>query len=176
MQPMIRINCTNCKAQLSIDEAFAGGACRCQYCGTIQTVPKHMKGGVAAGEAPAVKKAAGNGGPKSLYRNKRARGDVGLSSGLDAIADIVASSGLSGSGLTSNLGGRRDPAGGSRRLEAPPPPERRNVVPLLIGAGVLIVLLVGMVIGLLMRGGGGNSAAVANNPGLNPSSSSVDPG
>ena len=30
---MIRINCTNCKAQLSIDEAFAGGVCRCQFCG-----------------------------------------------------------------------------------------------------------------------------------------------
>ena len=41
---MIRINCTHCKAQLSIDEAFAGGVCRCQFCGTIQTVPKHLKG------------------------------------------------------------------------------------------------------------------------------------
>jgi hypothetical protein len=167
---MIRINCTNCKAQLSIDEAFAGGACRCQYCGTIQTVPKPMKGGVG-GAAPAVKQAAGNGEPKSLYRNKKARGDVGLSSGLDAIADIVASSGLSGSGLTSNLSGRRDPAGGSRRLEAPTP--RSNVVPLLIGAGVLIVLLVGMVIGLLMRGGN-PPPPVANNPGSpNPPAASV---
>ena len=50
---MIRITCTNCKAQLSIDEAFAGGVCRCQHCGTIQTVPKHMK----ESAAPAASKA-----------------------------------------------------------------------------------------------------------------------
>ena len=36
---MIEITCTNCQAVLKIDEAFAGGVCRCQHCGTIQTVP-----------------------------------------------------------------------------------------------------------------------------------------
>ena len=40
---MIQINCTNCKALLLIDDAFAGGVCRCRHCGTIQTVPKHLK-------------------------------------------------------------------------------------------------------------------------------------
>src|SRR5947209_2645838 len=99
---MIRINCTNCKAQLSVDEAFAGGACRCQYCGTIQTVPKHLKnagdagssGAVVGAKAQAV--AAGQQGGKALYA-KKGRVDTGLSSGLDALADAVASSGLSGS-------------------------------------------------------------------------------
>src|SRR5207237_1537617 len=95
---MIRINCTNCKAQLSIDEAFAGCVCRCQYCGTIQTVPKHLSSPAAA-EAPV--KTAAAGAPRELYR-KKSKGDIGMSSGLDAIAEIVASSGLSGSGLTSN--------------------------------------------------------------------------
>src|SRR5712664_3533526 len=99
---MIRITCTNCKAQLSIDEAFAGGVCRCQHCGTIQTVPKHMK----EGAAPAAVKKAGNGAPKTLYRDKiRVGSDAG--SGLDAIAEIVASSGLSGSGLGSSGNLRR---------------------------------------------------------------------
>ena len=80
---MIRITCTNCKAQLSIDEAFAGGVCRCQYCGTIQTVPKHMKEGVAG--APDESKKPGR-TAKTLYRDKiRVGSDAG--SGLDAIAE-----------------------------------------------------------------------------------------
>lgn len=37
---MIQIRCRGCKTELLIDEGFAGGACRCQYCGTIQTVPR----------------------------------------------------------------------------------------------------------------------------------------
>lgn len=143
---MIRINCTNCKAQLSIDEAFAGGVCRCQYCGTIQTVPKHLRTG--AGAPGTVK--AGNGDSKALYKRKARtdRGEVGLSSGLDAIADAVASSGLSGSGLA-NYGGGRPKAAGA----AAPPQAKNRMVPLLVGAAILIVLLSGVVIGLLMKGG-----------------------
>ena len=34
---MIRIACTNCKTVLSIDDAFAGGVCRCQHCGSFPT-------------------------------------------------------------------------------------------------------------------------------------------
>lgn len=37
---MIRLECSNCRTVLTIDDAFAGGVCRCQQCGTIQTVPK----------------------------------------------------------------------------------------------------------------------------------------
>ncbi len=40
---MIRISCTSCKAVLSVDDAFAGGVCRCQHCGTIQVVPASLK-------------------------------------------------------------------------------------------------------------------------------------
>ena len=49
---MISITCTNCQTTLSIDDAFAGGVCRCQHCGTIQTVPSKKKdgpGGTASG-------------------------------------------------------------------------------------------------------------------------------
>ncbi|MGA2496489.1 MAG: hypothetical protein ABSH20_02035 [Tepidisphaeraceae bacterium] len=36
---MIQLNCIKCGATLSIDDAFAGGVCRCQHCGAIQKVP-----------------------------------------------------------------------------------------------------------------------------------------
>src|SRR5256885_3580113 len=81
---MISLTCTHCKAILTIDDAFAGGACRCQHCGTIQTVPTKLKGS-ATGKQVA---AAG----KTLYRNK-ARDGAGT--GLDDLADAVLSSGLS---------------------------------------------------------------------------------
>jgi hypothetical protein len=41
---MISITCTNCDSVLTIDDAFAGGVCRCQFCGTIQTVPAKSGG------------------------------------------------------------------------------------------------------------------------------------
>src|SRR5215204_44395 len=58
---MISITCTNCQTLLSIDDAFAGGVCRCQHCGTIQTVPAQRKsrpttpgmGGTVAAPPPA---------------------------------------------------------------------------------------------------------------------------
>src|SRR5436305_9522165 len=137
---MIRITCTNCKAQLSIDEAFAGGVCRCQYCGTIQTVPKHMKQGVEAATPDASKK-PGNGAPKTLYRDKiRVGSDAG--SGLDAIAEIVASSGLSGSGLQSSGNFKRKiPPSASEPKQAGPPTAPvpvpiKHLVPMLVGSAV----------------------------------------
>src|SRR6187431_1867896 len=91
---MISINCTNCQAGLSIDDAFAGGVCRCQHCGTIQTVPSRKKegpGGTAAGLGVKT--------PKTLYQ-KRVR-DASVGTGLDELAEVVTSSGLAGSGLSS---------------------------------------------------------------------------
>jgi hypothetical protein len=49
---MIRIACTHCKTVLTVDDAFAGGVCRCQHCGTIQVVPAHLKSSVAPAAAP----------------------------------------------------------------------------------------------------------------------------
>lgn len=40
---MITLTCTTCQRVLQIDDAFAGGVCRCQHCGTIQTVPAKSK-------------------------------------------------------------------------------------------------------------------------------------
>ncbi|MGD1276145.1 MAG: hypothetical protein ABR964_02840 [Tepidisphaeraceae bacterium] len=55
---MIRIACTKCKSVLTVDDAFAGGVCRCQYCRTIQMVPAHLKG--SADDIPAAADAAAN--------------------------------------------------------------------------------------------------------------------
>jgi hypothetical protein len=70
-----------------MDDAFAGGACRCQHCGTIQTVPIKLKGSSKPSSASG----------KALYRNK-AR-DASAGTGLDDLADAVLSSGLSSSRL-----------------------------------------------------------------------------
>src|SRR6476646_4224012 len=99
---MIQINCTNCKALLQIDDAFAGGVCRCRHCGTIQTVPKHLKNANGDGEgvaaAAAATEAVGSGkAAKTLYQKKRSVADpggAGSGTGLDDLAGIVASSGL----------------------------------------------------------------------------------
>jgi hypothetical protein len=101
---MISVTCTSCKSNLEIDDAFAGGVCRCQHCGAIQTVPAHLRGapakvGAAAGATaatvgPGAKKRSG----RTLYRKSHRLEDGMPSSGLDQIAQAVASSGLS-SGL-----------------------------------------------------------------------------
>jgi hypothetical protein len=57
---MISLTCTSCKKSLEIDDAFAGGVCRCQFCGTIQTVPAHLKKGgrpsTPIGKSPTTQK------------------------------------------------------------------------------------------------------------------------
>lgn len=136
---MITLSCTNCKTTLNIDEAFAGGVCRCQHCGAIQTVPSRLKN--TAG-APA-------GASKTLYRNKPR---AGVGTGLDELAEVVASSGsLTGSGLRS-----------SARTSAPEALEAtaaraglKHPWVWLIGAGVVgVVLVIGGLMLLLGRGGG----------------------
>jgi hypothetical protein len=51
---MIQIICTNCKTELLLDDAFAGGVCRCQHCGAIQKVPANAKKGPGAVPATAA--------------------------------------------------------------------------------------------------------------------------
>lgn len=75
---MISLTCANCQATLDVDDAFAGGVCRCQHCGTIQTVPR-------AGASQ-----------KTLYKQKVRPESIasGAGTGLDDLANIVTSSGL----------------------------------------------------------------------------------
>lgn len=126
---MIRLICTNCRAALEIDDAFAGGVCRCQHCGTIQTVPRT---GESQGATPG----------KSLYqakpRHSGARRGPGDSAELDTLAEIVASSGLSGSGLAH--GGHRQKRPVSY---ATPQAQKKSMVGLWIALGALALLAIG---------------------------------
>jgi hypothetical protein len=140
---MIQINCTNCKALLQIDDAFAGGVCRCRYCGTIQTVPKHLK--ETNGEsAPSVAAAVGSAKPaKTLYQKKRSAvldPGAGSGSGLDDLAGIVASSGLRSGRLQKKAGGAQ-----------PPRAKDHTLTIVLASAGGLVVLLLGIIIFLALR-------------------------
>jgi hypothetical protein len=144
---MISLTCTHCQTVLSIDDAFAGGVCRCQHCGTIQTVPMHLKHGATV-KAGASDANSAN-GPKALYQSQRSPGKgrpdeaigVGSGTGLEDLADVVASSGLAGSGLSTSLkprkGKRRPPV--STAVATPPP---RSKTPVLVATGALLVAAV----------------------------------
>ena len=130
---MIRLTCTHCKTLLTIDDAFAGGVCRCQHCGTIQTVPSHLKPKPGQKIDPAEARRQ----PKTLYQRKARANTTG--SGLDDLADTVSGN----SGITSG------------RSEAPPPPlsepQPHNHKPLLIVAALLILVLFAAIVYLLFR-------------------------
>ena len=136
---MISLTCTSCKRVLEIDDAFAGGVCRCQFCGTIRTVPAGLKQGSRPG-APV----SGATEAKTLYQKKgraASGSQPGPGSGLDDLADAVASS----SGL----------ARGALRARAavptPPPPPKRDWRKLLLPlVGALVVVIIVLVV-LLLR-------------------------
>ena len=137
---MIRLSCTNCREVLTIDDAFAGGVCRCQHCGTIQTVP--ATAGASATEVAVGGPALGGGRNGSVFGGPAHEG-----TGLDELAGAVASSGLSSRRL-------RQPAVGERPATAAarPPARRTNPMPLFAVAGVVIAVLVGVVVYLATRG------------------------
>ncbi len=149
---MIRISCTNCKTVLSIDDAFAGGVCRCQHCGTIQTVPANARDTAqvaAAGQSM--------GGSKSLYQ-AGSRGAMEAGSGLDELAGIVVSSGLQSSRLTRPVKKEGDKA------------SKSNLMPIIVAATVLVALLLVIIIILLSRNTSASSASSA------PPANSTDSG
>ena len=123
---MISISCTSCKTVLTIDDAFAGGVCRCQHCGTIQTVPSRLKDTGQSGSGVVAAAAAKS---KALYRNE-ARADLG-GTGLDELAEIVASSGLAGSGLSAKASAPRAKPQVPRLPQQPKAPgrQRRSLPP-----------------------------------------------
>lgn len=176
---MIAINCTHCQQRLEMDEAFAGGVCRCQYCGTIQTVPLHLKKANATSTAPAktVHPAGGSG------------------TGLDELAEVVASSGLARSSLAkkSSRGGSATPARTVAVGAAPAAPpsrssatvdypagerERRSpMVPVFIGISLLTVLGLGAAayFGFVRTStGGGTAGAGGSGTGGAPSIIDID--
>jgi hypothetical protein len=131
---------------MQIDDAFAGGACRCQHCGTIQTVPKRLKPSPTTGKPnPTTPPSTAAAPPKPLYE-KKVRPDLGMSSGLDELAEVVASSGLS------SVRSRGQPAA---KTVNPPvavePPQKSKSTPLLVIAGIIILILVGVIIWMYLR-------------------------
>jgi len=166
---MIQITCTQCKTVLTIDDAFAGGVCRCRHCGTIQTVPKHLKdqaglndgGGGSGGVATQV---ATTKAQKTLYRKKNANDGGGSSgTGLDDLANIV-SSGLTGNRLHKKTGGSsgsapdsNGPASGKKEI----PPNRKTMVIVAV-SGAVIGLLVGVIIFMSTRDKGADGVAAAH--------------
>jgi hypothetical protein len=144
---LIRLTCTVCKTEMQIDDAFAGGACRCQHCGTIQTVPKRLKPSPITGKPNPTKPQSMGTPAKPLYE-KRVRPDIGLSSGLDELAEVVAGSGLS------SVRSRGQPAAKKANpLIAVAPPQKSKSSLLLVIAGIIILILVGVIIWMYLRPG-----------------------
>src|SRR5688572_18677850 len=151
---MIELTCTKCKTVLSIDDAFAGGVCRCKHCGTIQTVPKQTKRAaipasvVASGRPDTVGQATGSG------------------TGLDDLAHVVASSGLSGTGLSS--GGLRNASPASApAVPLPAQGVRRDTI-VIASVGGAIVVLLGIIIGIMVGRGGGRDDQPVKKPAVGP--------
>jgi hypothetical protein len=166
---MIQINCTNCKALLQIDDAFAGGVCRCRYCGTIQTVPKHLKNaanGNGESTVAAVEQAAASAkSAKSLYK-KTAIDSSGSGTGLDDLASIVASSGLSSGRLQKKSGANAAAAAAAK----PSPANDRRLLIIVASAGAVIALLLGIIIFMAVRdktSGNGSGAPTNGNENQN---------
>jgi len=131
---MIELSCGNCGQTLRVDDAFAGGVCRCNNCGTIQTVPSESR---VADNAGSNGQPAGSPASRPLYRREDQDDQT---SGLDELADVVASSGAMSSGLSrasrQGRGGRRGRSASSSRASlgnhvdrrpAPPPDANRKL-------------------------------------------------
>ena len=139
---MIALNCTSCKRSLQIDDAFAGGVCRCQFCGTIQTVPASLKKS-ARPDALSAADGARPQAAKTLYQKKgraASGSQPGAGSGLDDLADAVASS----SGL----------ARGALRTRAATPviaPAKRDLKKILLAIVGVLIVIIAILLWLLLR-------------------------
>ncbi len=119
---MISLPCTHCQRVLTIDEAFAGGVCRCQHCGTIQTVPGHLKNGDKDRPGPSG---------KTLYKHPQTGGDSHVGTGLANLQEDTAEP------LPSLARRERAPRAASPE-ETPPPPSARRWTLYAALAGVVV--------------------------------------
>ena len=118
---MIHLICTSCRSDLEVDDAFAGGVCRCKYCGTIQTVPAAPGLGGPAVD-PRETLLDGNGGPGGSPDDS-----------LQDLEAVVSSSGLSRRASRPKAKAKRQP-----EADVKPTPSRRGlVIGLAAGAAVL---------------------------------------
>lgn len=173
---MISLTCTSCQKVLEIDDAFAGGVCRCQHCGTIQTVPASLKKRSRPG-APAPP--AGAAGAKTLYE-KKAR--AGAATGELPTEQPKPASRAAGSGDGASAGDDGSSARpASRRAAAPPvaappvaappaapPRDPRRLWPILLIAGLILLLIVGMVLWMVDMRRRSRAPAARANPAAAP--------
>jgi hypothetical protein len=148
---VIQLTCAQCKATLEVDDAFAGGVCRCQYCGTIQTVPRPGARPRSPDGTSAVRQGQANGTdePKALYQVKSRTGLSSAPSGLEELAEVVHSSGLSGSGLLNRSHARLSSNFPKTKTKSPAKSNRM----LWIGIGSGVGLLLAVTAALLLSPG-----------------------
>jgi hypothetical protein len=135
---VIQLTCAQCKNLLEVDDAFAGGVCRCKFCGTIQTVPRPGARPSVPGSASPGGSVAGAESPKALYQVKSRNGSSSAPSGLEELAEVVHSSGLSGSGMMNRSRTVR------RTTASPQQQKKSNLITLyaIIGGVCVVVLIV----------------------------------
>jgi len=137
---MIHLTCTNCQAELEMDDAFAGGVCRCQYCGTIQTVPGKSTAGATASS-------------KALYQKATASSE----STAGGLADLdlgSSGSGLSSGGFASAPAQPAHPPRSDVPHHEPAQPPSKRASPMLaivIVVGVLVLGGIGATVFVLTR-------------------------
>ncbi len=153
---MISITCTQCKTVLEMDEAFAGGVCRCRHCGTIQTVPSSLKGTSTSGGDAAAESI---GGSRSLYAGAGgAATEANAGTHLNGTADAV-----SGSGMNSAAAG----AGGDFAAGGALP--SKSAKPFIIGGAVLLILLLALGGWFMLHNKGGGKDGGGGGEPLGPS-------
>jgi hypothetical protein len=112
---------------LQIDDAFAGGVCRCQHCGTIQTVPASLKRDGRGGSAtPAA---------KALYQRKTRASRSQSTSAPPATAAPAA--------VESSR--ERKPRAAAP-VHATPKRDLRQLRPVLIIAGAAVVVIIAIIL------------------------------
>ena len=145
---MIRMSCTDCDAVLEIDDAFAGGVCRCKHCGTIQTVPKEMTRAATPMAAGVKGVKAAEEKPKALVHQTTVATVAGA---LDELAHVVASSGLAGAHHVHREAHRGSAKGNGRKIVV------------LMGVGAVVLVLLGAAVTYwVMRSGRGNGGGQQN--------------
>jgi len=84
----IKIRCVECRKKISIDEAFAGGVCRCPYCTAIVYVPDEGKTAARQTRRPESPSAR----PEAPVAEKPAAAKVGTLAALESMSGTQAAS------------------------------------------------------------------------------------
>lgn len=161
----IKIQCSECGKKISIDEAFAGGVCRCPYCRAIVMVPGDATGGsggsVDRPSAPPSRPAespeptatpAESSGALSQSSGALSRGSGALAQGSGALAQSAAppqSPAIEQSAPVEPTASTPTAPPQSPAIEQVSPAAPANRVKVLAAVGVIAVLLLSMIVGVI---------------------------